>query len=251
MAKSHEASFDARLKEHREVWEKKEVLRLVYGDYYRRLFAACPSEGAVLDIGGGSAHAKSFRDDIVTLDILPFPGIDVVADAHSLPFADGSFSAIVMLDVLHHLARPVGFLREAARVLRRGGRLAMIEPGITPVSWGFYNFLHQEPVDMSADPFAMTQDRPGKDPFDSNQAIPTLIFGRKQGLARVAEEVPGLSVAKVERLSLFAYPLSGGFKRWCLVPRFAVAPLLRVEDRMPAFLRRFAGFRLFAVLERK
>lgn len=250
MAKSAEASFDERLREHREVWEKKAVLRLVYGDYYRRLFAACPAEGAVLDIGGGSAHAKSFRADIVTLDILPFPGIDVVADAHALPFADSSFSAIVMLDVLHHLARPVAFLHEAARVLAPGGRLAMIEPGITPVSWWFYNFLHQEPVDMSADPFAMTQDQPGKDPFASNQAIPTLLFGRPAGLARLANEVPELAVAKVDWLSLAAYPLSGGFKRWCLVPAAAVKPLIGVEDRMPGFLRRLAGFRLFTVLER-
>lgn len=245
------ASFDARLAEHREVWERKEVLRLVYADYYRRLFAACPAEGAALDIGGGSAHAKSFRADIVTLDILPFPGIDVVADAHALPFADGTFSTVVMLDVLHHLARPIAFLREAARVLAPGGRIAMIEPGISAVSWWFYNFLHQEPVDLSADPFAMTQDQPGKDPFESNQAIPTLMFGRRPGLARLASEVPGLAVVEVDWLSLAAYPLSGGFKRWCLVPKAAVSPLIGLEDRMPRFLRRFAAFRLFTVLERR
>lgn len=251
MAKAVGAAFDTRLSEHREVWEKKEVLRLVYGDYYRRLFDACPAEGAALDIGGGSAHAKSFRAGIVTLDILPFPGIDVVADAHALPFADGSFAAIVMLDVLHHLARPVAFLREAARVLRPKGRLAMIEPGITPVSWGFYKFLHQEPVDMSADPFAMTQDQPGKDPFDSNQAIPTLMFGREAGLRRVAGEVPELAVAKVDWLSLAAYPLSGGFKRWSLLPSRAVKPVIGIENRMPRLVRRCAGFRLFVVLERR
>jgi len=88
-----------------------------------------------------------------------------------------------MLDVLHHLERPVAFMREAARVLRPGARLAMIEPGITPLSWPFYNFLHQEPVILSQDPFAMTERRPDKDPFDSNQAIPTLLRFRSWGLA--------------------------------------------------------------------
>lgn len=169
---------DARLAEHRRVWESKAVLRTVYADYYRRLLAACPGDGRLLDIGGGSAHMKDFHVDVTTLDILPFPGIDVVADAHELPFADAAFSGIVMLDVLHHLERPVAFLREAARVLRPGGRLAMMEPGISPVSWWFYHFVHQEPVVMSQDPFAMTERQPHKDPFDSNQAIPTLMFAR-------------------------------------------------------------------------
>lgn len=242
--------LDARLAEHRRVWESKETLRLVYADYYRRLLSACPATGPVLDIGGGSAHVKDFRTDITTLDILPFPGIDVVADAHEMPFADGAFSGIVMLDVLHHLERPVAFFREAARVLRPRGRLALMEPGITPLSWGFYRFLHQEPVVMGADPFAMTERHPDKDPFDSNQAIPTLMLGHRRGLERLAAAVPQLRVTAIDWLSLAVYPLSGGFKPWCLVPPGAVRPALALEDRIPLLLRRACAFRLFAVLER-
>jgi len=244
-------ALDARLTEHRRIWQQKDVLRTVYGDYYQRLLGACPADGRLLDIGGGSAHVKAFRDDVVTLDILPFPGIDVVADAHALPFPDGSFSGIVMLDVLHHLERPVVFLKEAARILRPGGRLAMMEPGITPVSWWFYNFLHQEPVVLSQDPFGMTEHRPDKDPFDSNQAIPTLMFGRARGLARVAETVPDLRVATVDWLSVAVYPLSGGFKPWCLVPKGWASRAIALEDKLPRFVRRAAGFRIFTVLERR
>ena len=246
-----DAQLDARLAEHRRIWDEKEVLRLVYADYYRRLMAAVPAAGGLLDIGGGSAHVKEFRADTVTLDILPFPGIDVVADAHDLPFDDATFSGIVMLDVLHHLERPVAFLKEAARVLAPGGRIAMMEPGITPLSWWFYNFLHQEPVILSQDPYAMTERQPGKDPFDSNQAIPTLMFGRKRGLSRLAETVPEFRLAETDWLSLAVYPLSGGFKPWCLVPRAAVAPGLALEAHMPRLLRRAVGFRLFTVLERR
>ncbi len=243
--------LDRRLAEHRLAWEAKPTLRLIYGDYYRRLLAACPTDGRLLDIGGGSAHVKDFRADVTTLDILPFPGIDVVADAHQLPFPDSTFSGIVMLDVLHHLDRPVAFLREAARVLRPGGRIAMMEPGITPFSWLFYNFLHHEPVVLSQDPFTATQPRPDKDPFDSNQAIPTLMFGNKAALARVAEAVPQLSVVETDWLSLTLYPLSGGFKRWCLVPPAAVPLGLKLERLVPRPIRRLAAFRLFTLLERR
>jgi SAM-dependent methyltransferase len=245
------AVVDARLAEHRAVWERKETLRLIYGDYYRRLFAACPKDEPVLDIGGGSAHAKEFHPRVVTLDILPFPGIDVVADAHDMPFGEGEFGGIVMIDVLHHLARPGVFLKEAARVLRPGGRLAMIEPGITPVSWPFYNFLHHEPVVLRDDPFEPKGLGDNKDPFDSNQAIPTLMFGRSKGRSRFAELVPELKIVEVNWISLVAYPMSGGFKRWCLVPPSLVQRCLRLEDRVPKFLRRTAAFRLFVVLEKR
>ncbi|MFD2182377.1 class I SAM-dependent methyltransferase [Rhodoplanes azumiensis] len=241
---------DARLLEHRRVWERKDVLRIVYSDYYRRMLELAPV-GPLLDIGGGSAHVKNFRPDAVSLDILPFPGIDTVADAHQLPFPDGHFASIIMLDVLHHLDRPIVFLKEAARVLRKGGRLLMIEPGITPVSWWFYHFVHQEPVIMGQDPFAMTEKMSGKDPFDSNQAIPTLVFGRANGLKRLAAAVPEFEVKAVDWLSLLVYPLSGGFKSWCLVPEAAASPGIAFENRLPAVLRRTFGFRIFVALERR
>ena len=125
--------LDQRQLIHRKLWENKEAIRILYRDYHRQLLDSCP-EGAILDIGGGTAHIKESRSDVISADILSFPGIDVVADAHRLPFRNGSFAGVVMLDVLHHLERPIEFLREASRVLKPGGRLAMIEPAMTTVA---------------------------------------------------------------------------------------------------------------------
>jgi 2-polyprenyl-3-methyl-5-hydroxy-6-metoxy-1,4-benzoquinol methylase len=60
---------------------------------------------------------------------------------------------MVMVDVLHHIEFPTVFFREAERVLRRDGRLIMMEPAISRVSTLFYRLLHQEPVRTSGDPF--------------------------------------------------------------------------------------------------
>lgn len=45
----------------------------------------------------------------------------VVVDALALPFAASSFDAVVAAFMLHHISDPARLLREAARVLRRGG----------------------------------------------------------------------------------------------------------------------------------
>jgi len=243
------ARLDQRQINHREVWERKETIRLLYRDFHRRLLESCP-EGPVLDIGGGTAHVKDSRPDIISTDILRFPGIDVVADAHRLPFPGRYFSGVVMLDVLHHLERPVEFLSEASRVLKPGGRLAMIEPAMTPIARRFYENFHEEPVDMSADPFAPVAIDPDRDPFDANQAIPSLLFTSAAARSRLEAEVPSLRVTRVEWLSLCVYPLSGGFQNWSLMPAALVRPMLAIEEKIPEIIRRQMAFRMMVVLDR-
>lgn len=240
---------DPRQIEHSRVWETKPTLKILYEDFHARLLSATPP-GPLLDIGGGIAHLKTVRPDAISVDILPFPGIDAVCDAHYLPFADGTFTSIVMLDVLHHLNEPVKFLTEAARVLSPGGVLAMIEPGMTPASYGVYRHFHQEPADLKADPFKPLFPDGPKDPFDSNQAIPTLLFGRQNNRHELSRRVPELSVERFDWISPFAFPLSGGFKPWCLLPASLAKTAIKVEDKLPRSVRAFFGFRLFAVLRR-
>lgn len=51
-----------------------------------------------------------------------------VGDAHALSFPDNSFDAARVDRVLQHLADPALAVREMARVVRPGGRIAAIEP---------------------------------------------------------------------------------------------------------------------------
>ena len=241
--------MDQRQVIHRARWEKKKAVRLLYRDFHRQLLRSCP-EGRVLDIGGGTAHIKEFRPDIVSTDILLFPGIDVVADAHRLPFRDELFAGVVMLDVLHHLERPLEFLKEASRVLKPGGRLAMIEPAMTTLARRFYDRFHEEPVDMNVDPFAPVAINSDRDPFDANQAIPSLLFATAPARKLVEQTIPSLLVRSVEWQSLFAYSMSGGFQSWSLIPAALVGPMLALERRVPGPVRKHLAFRMMVVLER-
>jgi ubiquinone/menaquinone biosynthesis C-methylase UbiE len=53
----------------------------------------------------------------------------LVGDAAELPFADGSFDAVVMAFMLFHLPRPTAGLAEAWRVLRPGGWIGLLTWG--------------------------------------------------------------------------------------------------------------------------
>ncbi|MEX2650555.1 MAG: methyltransferase domain-containing protein [Alphaproteobacteria bacterium] len=239
---------DPRLGAHRAAWAGKPALRAVYEDTYRRIVRALPP-GPVLEVGGGSGHLKSAVPAVVATDVLPAPWLDAVADAHRLPFADASFAGLVMVDVLHHLAAPAVFLAEAARILRQGGRLVLVEPEITPVSRLAFALAHPEPVDLSVDPLAALAPPAARDPFEANQAIPTLMLRRHRD--RLSAMVPGLAVIELRRFGLLAYPLSGGYRRWSLVPAALVPALLRFEDALAPLLGAVMAFRLFAVLERR
>ena len=51
----------------------------------------------------------------------------VLGDAQSLPFADGSLDIAVTSYSLHHIPDPARTIREMARVIRRGGRVGIID----------------------------------------------------------------------------------------------------------------------------
>ena len=235
------------LASYRDAWQRKPVLRVVYDDFYDRI-AAARASGRTIEIGGGVGNLKGRLGDVIATDIQPAPWLDCAADAQRLPFAAGCAANIVMVDVLHHLEFPVVFFREAQRVLRPGGRVIMVEPAITWGSTLFYRLLHNEPVRTAADVLTDGSPDPRRDPYDSNQAIPTLIASRDH--ERFHRLFPALRVARVEWFSFAAYPLSGGFKPWSLVGEGGARRLLRIERTVEPLLGRFMAFRMMLVVEK-
>jgi ubiquinone/menaquinone biosynthesis C-methylase UbiE len=90
------------------------------------------------DVGGGTGnYARALRDegwDPVVLDREPAmlaraaaKGLETIAaDAQRLPLADASVDAAMLVSMLHHVEDPAAALAEARRILRPGGRLALM-----------------------------------------------------------------------------------------------------------------------------
>ena len=76
----------------------------------------------------------------VALDVDPLGELDVIADAHSLPFGDETFHAVVATAVLEHLIDPQRAMEEVHRVLVPGGLLYSEVPFMQQVHEGAYDF---------------------------------------------------------------------------------------------------------------
>jgi SAM-dependent methyltransferase len=237
-----------RARNDRDVWLRKPALRSVYAGYYNYIHSVC-REGKTLEIGGGPGNLRDwFGPGVVSTDIQFASWLDAVADAQMLPFADGSFDNLVMVDVLHHLNSVKEFFGEVQRVVKPGGRIVLVEPAITLFSRLFYTFLHSERLDMSQNPLSSNGGDVKVDPYDANQAIPTLLFGRFRG--DFQKSFPLLVIREKRWMSLFAYPLSGGFQSWSVIPARLVKPVLWCESLLAHVVGPAMAFRLAVVIER-
>ena len=224
------------------VWDRKTILRRLYESWYERIVADL-RPGAIVEVGAGTGnfkrwlYAKGRR--VWTLDILRGKYVNVQADALRMPFRNGCVDNIVMIDALHHFARPLAFLQHAAQTLRAGGRIILVEPFVS--AWGgfVYRYLHHERVD-----FDFEETTAVKEAWDGNAAIPQLT------LAKLEREPSTLRVIKTGYCEFLSYPLSGGFSYRSLLPEPVLMGLHRLE-RTRLFQNKLLSLRIVAVLEKR
>ncbi len=134
-----------------------EVNRLEGVAVLLRGLAAGAGGGAALEVGCGTgrwlAEVQSVASHVVGLDLSPgmlgrarqreaAPSV-LCGEAGALPFPSATFDMLYCVNAVHHFARPQRFMAEARRVLRRGGRLAVVgmDPHERRDRWYIYDYF--------------------------------------------------------------------------------------------------------------
>jgi SAM-dependent methyltransferase len=206
------------------------------------------ADSLAAEIGCGAGFSARFvtARRLLLTDAELRPWIACVADAQALPFRDRSLDAIVANNVIHHLAYPDRFFREAVRVLRPGGHLLIQECNCGKTTEWALRLTGHEQFDWTADPFDPS--RPAcdpRDPWSANCAIPNLLF---DDLARFHAHYPELSVAEAGLSEFFVHFNNGGMSTQ--VPYLPLPePAMRLVDALDSVLVAVAP-RFFAAQRR-
>lgn len=100
--------------------------------------------GSVLIIGAGHdpyAGLLTSAAQVCRTDVSSEYEVDIVADAHDLPFEAESFDSVVAIEVFEHLSKPEVAAREVHRVLKPGG--------VAYISVPFLFHVHGDPFDFT------------------------------------------------------------------------------------------------------
>jgi SAM-dependent methyltransferase len=192
-------------------------------------------------------NVKQFIPDCITSDIFMNPWLDRMENAYDLSFADGCLANLILFDVWHHLEYPANALAEAARVLKPGGRLLVMDPAMSVIGRFVYGLFHHEPLGFPI--------RFQKMPVDLGNPADLPYFAAQSSAHRllVHRELPDLLVewntVKALKITSFAYLASGGFRGRQLYPN-SLLPLVRAFDRLLGILPSLFAARLLIVLEK-
>jgi len=220
----------------RQIIQDKAFLRSLYFEWYERILGVLNKKDDVLELGSGAGFMQELLPEIITSEVFETPGVGLIADACNLPLPDKSLDAIVMTDVFHHIPDVSRFLLEAARCVRPGGKIVMIEPWFTPWSGWVYTHLHSEPFSPNSD-----WKIPSTGPLSgANGALPWIVFQRDRALFE--EKFPQWVIKNIEPMMPFSYLISGGVSMRSLMPGW-MYPIIRKLERV-LFQKHWAMFAL-------
>ena len=134
----------------------------------------------ILELGCGAGHSRYFIknknlkiSDITDYDFLDYKNVDCL----NTGFKDNSFDAVFSSSLIHHIPNPIKLFNEVGRILKKNGKYIILD-----VNCSFFfkliillTKIEKYDVDVNIYDKNINLTDP-KDHFDSNNAVPSLIF---------------------------------------------------------------------------
>jgi SAM-dependent methyltransferase len=238
------------IQRNRRVWQKKAILRRVYGQFYERIAGELSTDvpGLTVELGSGIGAVKEFIPNCVTTDIFPNPWLDRTENAYKLNFPDKAVANLVILDVLHHLEYPGSAFQEFHRVLADEGRIIIFEPAMGFLGRLVFGLFHREPIACGDEiNWVMRAEKP------INELRYFAAQGNAWRLFREREKPQLFDHWQVKSITYFhslAYLASGGFSSAKFLPDYVLRVLLQTERPLRVFTSLLAT-RMLVVLTKK
>jgi len=211
---------------HAQILRQKKFLFEVYKEWYGRFkdgLGELNGGNVIVELGSGGGFIKDVIPSVITSDILQIPIIDVCFSGESMPFADASIDAFLMIDVFHHIKEPAHLLKEMDRCLKKGGKIIMIEPANTLWARFVWQNFHHENFNPK-DGWKIE----GYGPMsNANGALPWIIFCRDR--KKFESTFSALHIKRIQYHTPLLYLLSGGMSMKQLLPGFCYGLIKVVE----------------------
>ncbi|MBI4653457.1 MAG: class I SAM-dependent methyltransferase [Nitrospirae bacterium] len=207
----------------RKIIDVKPILQSMYKSFYSEIERFIPEDGLNVEFGTGHGYTKTYFKNLTQTDRLLTPNIALCHDAHDLPYKDNTLDTILLLGVLHHMSDPQKFFNESKRVLKKGGKILMVEPYISLFSYPVYKLTHpHEKVDLHS----ITHNSKKYHLLEANLGIPTIFFKKEKEFEK---SHPGLRIIYKSYHTIFLFFLSGGYSYPNFLPKFLLPLLLWIE----------------------
>jgi len=232
-----------------EYWNRKPLLRTLYRDFYTLISTHLSKlpDRKIVELGSGLGNIHEVIPDCIRTDLFPNPWIDQIENAYKLSFADESVSDLILTDVFLNLKYPVTALTELSRVLRKGGKVILLEPFLAALGLIVYGALHDEPIAITKEIewFAPESWKPENIDFYAAQGNASRIFvGNK-----FHSKLKNWKRIQTIRLSAIAYAASGGYSKPQLYPT-ALLPFIKKLEKVLDLFPILYGTRLLVILEK-
>lgn len=224
------------LVQERETMNSKPILQHLWRGWYKEIEPFMSQKGLNIEVGAGGGFASTYFSNLIQTDIVKTPYIKICCDASAFPFKDNVLDTIVMFAVLHHFKNIDDFFNEARRVLKKGGKVIMVEPYVSYLSYPVWRFLHYESCNLKS----LTIDSNETARIDANIAIPTILFRKKR--KQFEKNYADLQIIYENYHTVFHFFASGGYTYPSLIPQILLPNLVKIENKLQPLGKWFGSF---------